>query len=56
LQELESELKRLLRPQGWLLVSGFLPEQTGDIAALFGPLSTLREKDGWCAALSRNPL
>jgi ribosomal protein L11 methyltransferase len=54
LQELEVELLRLLRPQGWLLVSGFLPDQTGDVAALFRPATIVREKDGWCAALFRN--
>jgi ribosomal protein L11 methyltransferase len=51
LQELEVALRRLLRPQGWLLVSGFLPEQTGDLTALFGPAEVVREKNGWCAAL-----
>lgn len=54
LQELEIELRRLLQPQGWLLVSGFLPEQTDDVASLFGPAAVVREKAGWCAALFRN--
>ena len=50
LTELAGELRRLLRPGGWLLVSGFLPEQVGDVEALFGPFAELRERDGWCVA------
>ena len=54
LRELAGELRRLLRPGGWLLASGFLPEQAGDVAVLFGPFVELRERDGWCAAVIRN--
>jgi ribosomal protein L11 methyltransferase len=54
LQQLASELRRLRRPGGWLLVSGFLPEQATDIETLFGTVSELRDRDGWCAALVRN--
>ena len=54
LREVAGELRRLLRPGGWLLASGFLPEQAGDVAVLFGPFVELRERDGWCAAVIRN--
>jgi len=53
LQELQSELRRLLRPQGWLLVSGFLPDQSAAVEDLFGPAIQMREKDGWSAAVFR---
>ena len=51
LRELRGELLRLLRPGGWLLLSGFLPEQAGEVEALFGKARTLRERGGWCAAV-----
>lgn len=51
LRELRPDLLRLLRPGGWLLLSGFLPEQTGEVAALFGPIGELRERGGWCAGV-----
>lgn len=54
LTELAGELRRLLRPGGWLLVSGFMPEQVGDVEALFGPFADLRVRDGWCAGVIRN--
>ncbi|MBI2686693.1 MAG: 50S ribosomal protein L11 methyltransferase [Acidobacteria bacterium] len=53
LREIRPELLRLLRPGGWLLLSGFLPEQAEEITQLFGPWERLRECDGWCAAWIR---
>jgi len=50
LRDLQPELLRLLRPGGWLLLSGFLPEQAGAIEELFGKAEEHRERDGWCAA------
>lgn len=51
LRDLRGELLRLLRPGGWLLLSGFLPEQADETIALFGPARELLARDGWCAAL-----
>lgn len=51
LRELQGELQRLARPGGWLLVSGFLPEQVGEVEELFGSFLELRELGGWCAGL-----
>jgi ribosomal protein L11 methyltransferase len=51
--ELKGELRRLARPGGWLIVSGFLPEQAADVEALFGSIVELRERDEWCAAVIR---
>lgn len=51
LRELRGEMRRLARPGAWLLASGFLPEQAGEIAELFGTPEELRERDGWCAAV-----
>lgn len=48
LRDLRDELQRILRTGGWLLLSGFLPEQAAEVEALFGR-GTLREQDGWCA-------
>jgi ribosomal protein L11 methyltransferase len=53
LGRLEGELRRILRPGGWLLVSGFLPEQRVDVEALFGWFDGMRERDGWCAGVVR---
>jgi len=53
LRRLHGDLQRLPRSGGWLLLSGFLPEQAGEVAALFGPFAMLRERDGWCAAVVR---
>jgi ribosomal protein L11 methyltransferase len=50
LRELQPEVSRILRPGGWLLLSGFLPEQAAEIESLFGR-GTVHEEDGWCAAL-----
>ena len=52
--KLEGEMRRLSRPGGWLLVSGFLPEQAGEVEALFGSMGELRERDGWCAGMIWN--
>lgn len=51
LRDLRAELLRLLRPGGWLLLSGFLPEQADETIAIFGPARELLARDGWCAAL-----
>lgn len=51
LRELRGELQRLMAPGAWLLVSGFLPEQSAEIRSLFGEPVSFRERDGWCAAL-----
>jgi len=51
LHSLAGELRRLLRPSGWMLCSGFLPEQTVEVEKLFGRITELRERDGWCAAI-----
>ncbi len=53
LEGLRGELLRLLRPGGWLLVSGFLPEQAGEVEGLFGAMAELRERCGWCAGVIR---
>lgn len=53
LRQLRDELHRIARPGAWLLISGFLPEQRGEAAALFGPSEQIRERDGWCAAVFR---
>ena len=46
LREIAPDLRRLGRT---LLLSGFLPEQTAEVADLFGPPRELRCRDGWCA-------
>jgi ribosomal protein L11 methyltransferase len=51
LQELRPEMLRLLRAEGWLLLSGFLPEQDREVEAMFGTVRVLREHGGWCAAV-----
>ncbi len=51
LRELKDEMLRLRKPGGWLLLSGFLPEQAADVEELFGPARERRERDGWCAAV-----
>lgn len=51
LRGIAAELQRIRKPGGWLLVSGFLPEQREELAALFGKPLLFRERDGWCAAL-----
>jgi ribosomal protein L11 methylase PrmA len=53
LRRLQGELRRILRPGGWLLLSGFLPEQAAEVEVLFGPFEELWERDGWCAAVVR---
>lgn len=51
LQELRSELLRLVRPGASLLVSGFLPGQADEISNSFGEFVELRKRQGWCAGI-----
>lgn len=53
LRELRGELLRILRNDGHLLLSGFLPGQALEVAALFGPPVEMRCKGGWCAGVYR---
>jgi len=46
LREIAADLRRL---GGVLLLSGFLPEQCGEVAELFGEPRELRCRAGWCA-------
>jgi ribosomal protein L11 methyltransferase len=57
LQRYAARLESLVRPDGYLIVSGFGPGELHDVERAFGRRASKRSADGaWCAALFGSPI